>query len=455
MYGPAFQFGITALTSLDPEVLKKTLRHAAFRQEEYEEFSRGMGAALTRGFQDSRKTAPGIISRKACALTLTHLRSLGNVVALEMGSGVHSAASFWRGAIGLMHLPHNERRLVDWLLATQDEHGAVHARMNEPDPLDLLEADLYTALRAIRLYRWTYDGEGFLRIADSLEKTLAHAQSLCGENFQGLSQLAAAYHPARGAAGPSSLALALLGACQGMSSIYAELGLQEAAERLRTSFQNRSDRLFQSTQNGGFWNGHALEFSAAEDPLEQAVGLLLHGFPEAQAQAFQSLLEEQLLKPGDSLEENELLWVRALLQRGNMVQGQALFRRASRAIERVHSPFAPNLAGYYDALVFGLLGILRLDLGTIAVHPRISTGTSLSSSLALPEGSVNFQVSAVQGQGARMLRAENRSKQALMLEFGVPRQRPAGSTRTEAFELALVSAFMEPGELWSQQVSTR
>ena len=455
MAGPSFRYGVflEQTSQQDPAVrMAERARLLVRSREDFERAARELGKNMVRGPDLIPKVPSGLLSRKAGAYTLAAMRPTGDgsFGALVRGRGVHSSAAFFEGAFGLLHLTANERAMVRWLCATQDSEGAIRAELPATaSDLDLLEADVFAVLRAARLYHWTYDGTLLEEIEPKLLRALDHAHELVGDDLEGLRSLAST---ANDAPPPTLLAVALVAAGRELASALQEAGKREPAEALRARAEALHTRLFRSEGEGGCWAGSHLRLHVDEDPGAQAAGLLLGVYPPAAARSYCERLQQIAEASPEAVDGRFLRVTRILLEQGSLPQGTARVLRATEALALAEGPAQGKFGGYYDMIVYGLLGIERVDLGTLAVRTRLSPAQKLNTAIPVPEGTLNLHLGEADLRHERNLRARNLTDEPFMLEVAFPSGYGDETIEVGGLRLSLNREVLEPGGNWQRKI---
>lgn len=409
-------FGVLALdASATTEQLRQLVRTAMPMREKTNRWVRTLGNMLTQGPPDGLAEPPAVTVRKALGHWLPYQRILDTAAAIDLGRGVHGHESYWAGELQLMHFPAEESRLIDWLLATQDEQGFVRATLPAgAAALTQVEADSYSVLRATRLFFWAWDGDALAPRLPSLRRALEHARGLLqGEG--GLAAAAGAIDPA-GHLSPSMVVLACVAAHRSLAEVHVQLGQKQAAAELR----QQADEM-QATLTREAWNPAGyFQLAPEEDPTLQAAALLLDPLPVEQRAAMGNWLVAHAPEPEGGLDFAQALCVRALLHEARVEQGRPLFRRYTNWLSNANRPLEGAAAAYYGTLVFGLLGVQHPAFGMLQFYPRFHDSVEIATSILLPEGLANLRLSTPDVQRWRNVSVRNNGELPLQVLLGVP-----------------------------------
>jgi len=358
--------------------------------------------------------AIGQPSRASAVAALLGMRRRRNRFIYAPVSGAQSAEAFWADAFSLLHFPVHERNAVEWLLSTQREDGAVAGDLpEEATDAELAGASAYAVLRACRWFRWSYDGDRFLRMAPQLVRALARADAV--------DLLAGAPPPAGGERLSSiHLALARAAAHREFAGVLEQLGaLPDEAATSAQAAVAQLDALLRPPEQGGRGTEDGFTDLPGEDPRDAAFALAYGLLDEPRAAALAAALTR--VEPASVV----LGWRDALVLRGSLQAGRGspLAKRWARFEREVRTPALPDssaCAAYYGALCFGVLGIRREDLGTVEIRPRLVDRQFLRTAVPLPEGTLRVQLLSPTAQLDRQLIVQNDSGLDLMVVVGVP-----------------------------------
>jgi hypothetical protein len=354
----------------------------------------------------------GLAARVAAVANLAGTRERGERSIFVPPEGPASAAAYFEDEWTLLDAPARERATIEWLLSTRSGEGAIRGDATaDLPPLCELEQDCYTVLRACRWYRWTYEGDAFRAFAAGLGSVLQRAAALA--DAEPLEKRVGA-HPA----GTRRLSLfhlrcALAAAERALAEALAQLGKDEAAAR------DWEQRAAARIAELGKQVPASDAAPAGDDPREQAVALVFDLLEPAAAADLAKRLAETPA-PADAGDWRESLLARGLLDAGDVKNGRARARALEQGLRNSATPLASGHSAYHGALLFGLLGVRRNDLGTVECLPRVVGKEQIHATVPLPEGPVKILLLSPAIDFKRQLVVQNDSSLDLMTIVGVP-----------------------------------
>lgn len=354
----------------------------------------------------------GLAARVSAVANLAGIRERGGRSVFVPPEGPASAAAYFEDEWTLLDAPARERATLEWLLSTRSKDGAIRADAGDDlPPLCELEQDCYTVLRACRWYRWCYEGDAFRKLVPDLKSVLTRAGALA--DAEPLEKRCEA-HPA----GVRRLSLfhlqcALAAAERALAEALTQLGNEEAAAR--ACEQRATARI------AAVGKALAADSSApkGDDPREPAIALVFD-LLEPQAEVDLAKRLGELPAPADASDWRESLLARGLLDAGAITAGRSRVRKLSEALRAAADPLASGLSAYHGALVFGVFGVRRNDLGTLECLPRVAGKEQVKAVIPLPEGPVRIQLLSPDIAFRRQLIVNNESSLDLMTIVGVP-----------------------------------
>ncbi len=369
------------------------------------------------------------------------------------GRAVVGAASYWRSAFCLLHFPEHEKLLVEWLLAAQEEDGAIRADLSGPaGPHEEIETTLYAVLRVMQHFRWTFDGDALNTWLPKLTRALEFVQSFDADGNGRFETFEAAPEPSRFTTG-AQISLANLAAHRQLADALYFLGKTEVGSRFSEIADRLSRALFEAGQ-GGENGAQPWLLTDEEGWTEKAAGILWDVIPEPHRSALaQKLQTAPCPDSSAAIDRRELLVIRSLYSEGIVKEATRRLQWMGEAIDRLESPFQVDAAGWYDAVVFGQIGLRRTDLGSVSLVPRIDVGAALNSPLVLPEGMLSLQMSKPDAQFKRQLTLRNDTDIDLMVELGVPGGFGInGRTTVGELTFSPYQKLIPAGEVWMETV---
>ena len=352
----------------------------------------------------------GLASRVAAVANLAGMRERGERTLFVPPEGPASAAAYFEDEWTLLDAPARERATIEWLLSTRSGEGAIQGDASgDLPPLCELEQDCYTVLRACRWYRWSYEGDPFRALADDLGGVLERAARIA--DAEPLERRGEA-HPA----GTRRLSLfhlhcALAAAERALAEALAQLGKESAHDWEQRSAARIAALAKQLPANDAA--------PAGDDPREQAIALVFDLLEPALAADLAKRLGATPA-PADAGDWREPLLARGLLDAGDIKNGRARVSALEQGLRTSATPLAAGHSAYHGALLFGLIGVRRDDLGTLECLPRLIGKEQLHATVPLPEGPVKILLLSPAIDFNRQLVVNNDSSLDLMTIVGVP-----------------------------------
>jgi hypothetical protein len=387
----------------------------------------------------------GLAALASAVANLANFRERGERTVFVPPEGPASAAAFFEDEWTLFNAPVRERATVEWLLSTQGEEGAVRgdAPAGSP-PLCELERDCYVVLRACRWFRWSYDGDALRPLVPKLQLALKRARALA--DGKSLEQDALAHPKGERRASLFHLHCALAAAHRALGEALVLLGNEEAEAKV---CEQQADELIAALQKQFTANAST---AADEDPREQAAALVFQLLDAPLAVELAKRLAE-LAPPAEASDWREALLARGLLDVGAIAAGRQRMRALETSLRATEVPVASGLAAYHTALVYGVFGLRRNDLGTLEFLPRLVGREQVRASIPLPEGPVRIQILSPANDFRRQLVALNDSTLDLMLIVGVPGGLGDGERRKVGdATFSLYQEIVPAGQAWRPMV---
>lgn len=358
--------------------------------------------------------------RRACAASVCDASKRHRAALPLDARGILGARQYFRSSFGLVQLPENELKTLEWLLQTQRSDGAIAGDLVDDDSLSLVESTLFAVLRATQYFEWTYDGDTLLQHHEALGRGLAFVRSLDHDSngiidFANLTRNTTAER-----ASSSVLALAELKATRDLATSLEFLGETDAAAALADTAQRLGAAVLRPVKGGGLLEEPGFAVLEGEDPREQVVAITWALLPEASDSALWESLSSEPLPPAAEWDEWDYLRLRTKLLKGEIKSAHSLWAQCNAAVLGRNNPFRAADAALYDTLFRGILAIRRPDLGMLEVVPRIPIKTKFSTLIELPEGAVSVQYSLPDYKFHRYVNLDNRTDLDLELNIGVP-----------------------------------